>query len=339
MKTDEIETLVRAKESPRRYAHTRSVVEMAVDLARRYGADEDKARTAALFHDLCKDGTKPGNDLSHAGEAADLMRSEYGVDDEDVLNAVRYHTTGRVRMSKLELIVFLADKLEPTRNYGGVSRLRGLAYDDLYRGALEALKELHEYLARNGVEPARDSLDAIEWLEGETENMPKETKEPKEAKETLGTDGDRIMKMVIRARTDAGEGNEAGVRAGGETGVRAGQVLADVEKSLALAREIAEAIDAKKGRDIAILDISAQSSFADCFVNATATNIRMLASLRDEVDDVLTKRGLELRGAEGRPESGWILADCGDVIVNLFLEEQREKYQLEKIWGDAVRAL
>jgi ribosome-associated protein len=63
----------------------------------------------------------------------------------------------------------------------------------------------------------------------------------------------------------------------------------------------------------------------------------MLSTIRDEVDDVLAARGLAVRGAEGRPESGWVLVDCGDVIVNIFLAEQREKYQIEKIWGDAVR--
>jgi ribosome-associated protein len=86
-----------------------------------------------------------------------------------------------------------------------------------------------------------------------------------------------------------------------------------------------------------VLDISGQSSFADCFVNVTASNTRMLATIRDEVEDVLEERGSGIKGAEGRPESGWILVDCGDVIVNLFLAEQREKYQIEKIWGDAAR--
>ncbi|MDR1042861.1 MAG: ribosome silencing factor, partial [Clostridiales Family XIII bacterium] len=108
-------------------------------------------------------------------------------------------------------------------------------------------------------------------------------------------------------------------------------------RSIEVARGIAKAIDDKRGRDIVILDISGQSSFADCFVNATATNTRMLATIEDEVGDVLERYGLETKGTEGRPESGWILVDGGDVIVNLFLEEQRAKYQIEKIWNDAKR--
>jgi nicotinate-nucleotide adenylyltransferase len=157
---------VRAAEKKSRWAHTKLVIGLASELAGLNGESAHKAAVAALFHDLCKDGSKPGNDLAHAGEAAELMRSEYGIEDDDVLNAVRYHTTGRAGMSKLELIVFLADTLEPSRQYEGVARLRGKVYENIHKGALLVLKELNEYLVKEGKEPAQDSLDAIEWLGG-----------------------------------------------------------------------------------------------------------------------------------------------------------------------------
>jgi ribosome silencing factor RsfS/YbeB/iojap len=304
--------LVRAKESPDRYEHTARVLEMAASLAERFGADEDRAMLAALFHDICKDCARPGNDLAHAGEAAGLMESEYGIGDEDILNAVRYHTTGRAHMSLLELVIFLADTLEPSRAYEGVSRLRGFVYDDIHKGALEVLRELNKYLIDSGAEPAEDSLDAIRWLEGENKTMQVRANERSNG---------RIAEKVMRELPD--EAN--------------GQGDADIRRSIEIARDIARAIDDKKGQDIVILDISGQSSFADCFVNATAANTRMLKSIGDEVDDALAKRGLEIKGTEGRPESGWILVDCGDVIVNLFLAEQRGKYQIEKIWSDSAR--
>jgi nicotinate (nicotinamide) nucleotide adenylyltransferase/ribosome silencing factor RsfS/YbeB/iojap len=309
---DDICAFIRSKENPHRYEHTMRVLDMAVNLSRRFGADEDKAMIAALFHDMCKDCSKPGNDLAHATEAAGLMKSEYGIDDEDILNAVRYHTTGRAGMSRLELVIFLADTLEPSRSYEGVSRLRDLVYDDIKKGALEVLRELNRYIISNGIEPAEDSLDAIRWLEGETEHMLSEKNE---------TDSDRISEKVMREKPDGG----------------AEHISSDIGRSIDVARGIAKAIDDKRGRDIVILDISGQSSFADCFVNATATNTRMLATIEDEVGDVLEKYGLETKGKEGRPDSGWILVDGGDVIVNLFLEEQRAKYQIEKIWNDAKR--
>jgi ribosome-associated protein len=93
----------------------------------------------------------------------------------------------------------------------------------------------------------------------------------------------------------------------------------------------------KKASDVAVLDISLRSGFADFFVIATAHSLRQLASLCDELDDRLTKEGAEVRHVEGKGDSGWILMDCGDVIVNLFTAEQREHYQIEKIWGDCER--
>ncbi|MDR0519143.1 MAG: nicotinate-nucleotide adenylyltransferase [Clostridiales Family XIII bacterium] len=157
---------VRAAEKKSRWAHTKLVIGLASELAARNDESAHKAAVAALFHDLCKDGSKPENALAHAGEAADLMRSEYGIEDEDILNAVRYHTTGRAGMSKLEMIVFLADTLEPSRRYEGVARLRGKVYEDLHEGALMVLKSLNEFIIKEDKEPARDSLEAIEWLAG-----------------------------------------------------------------------------------------------------------------------------------------------------------------------------
>jgi ribosome silencing factor RsfS/YbeB/iojap len=322
MDAKDIDALIRTREKPRRYEHTLRVTEMATELARLNGVDVEKARTAALFHDLCKDGGKEGNDLAHAGEAADLMQSEFGVTDEDVLNAVRYHTTGRARMSDLELVIFLADTLEPARDYEGVAELRDLVYGDLRGGALKVLKELNRYLVKQGVTPAKDSLDAIEWLEGETGDKEGQ-KERQEIMKGEPNNQDAVSISALVTRGGA-EGAEA-------------KASADLEQSRALALALAKAASDKKGRDIVVLDISGKSSFADFFVNATAANTRMLSTIRDEVEDVLAERGLGVKGAEGKPESGWVLVDCGDVIVNLFLAEQREKYQIEKIWRDAAR--
>jgi ribosome-associated protein len=110
----------------------------------------------------------------------------------------------------------------------------------------------------------------------------------------------------------------------------------DIAASLSEARRVAAAIDDKQGADIVVLDISKQSSFADFFVNATAGNVRMLATIQDAIDKALAQGGYAIRGTEGKPESGWVLVDCGDVVVNLFLAEQRAQYQIEKVWSDAT---
>ena len=101
-----------------------------------------------------------------------------------------------------------------------------------------------------------------------------------------------------------------------------------------LAIKTGEALSAKKAEEVILLGIAEQSSFADFFVNATAMNERQLSALVDEVEDKLAQDGVIPKNIEGKPSSGWILMDYGDIVVNLFLPQQREMYQLEKIWGD-----
>ena len=100
---------------------------------------------------------------------------------------------------------------------------------------------------------------------------------------------------------------------------------------------IANQLDEKKASDITILDISGKSGFADFFVIATAHSLRQLSGLCTELDDRLSSEGVPVKHIEGRGDSGWILMDYGDIIVNLFSEEQREHYQIEKIWNDCER--
>ena len=103
-------------------------------------------------------------------------------------------------------------------------------------------------------------------------------------------------------------------------------------------REIAiktgEIMSAKKAEQVIVLGIAEQSSFADFSVNATAMNERQLKALSDEIEDQLAKDGVIPKNIEGKSSSGWILMDYGDIVVNIFLPQQREMYQIEKIWGD-----
>ena len=93
-------------------------------------------------------------------------------------------------------------------------------------------------------------------------------------------------------------------------------------------------MSAKKAQDILIIDISEKASFADYFVICSGTSERQINMLIDEVEDAFAKEGLLVKSVEGKQNSGWILMDFGDIIVNLFTKEMREKYNIEKIWGD-----
>lgn len=101
-----------------------------------------------------------------------------------------------------------------------------------------------------------------------------------------------------------------------------------------LAMVIAQMLSDKKARDIKLIDIAEKSAFADFFINATAGNERQLSALAEDVKDKFFENEITPRNNEGRPESGWILVDGGDIIVNLFTKDTRDRYTLDKVWGD-----
>ncbi len=110
-------------------------------------------------------------------------------------------------------------------------------------------------------------------------------------------------------------------------------------ESKEVAQTIGNILNEKKARDIVIIDIAEKSSFADYFVNATGGSERQLGTLADEVEDKFAELGITPKSKDGRPDTGWILVDGGDVIVNLFTEATRDKYTLEKIWSDCESIL
>ena len=102
----------------------------------------------------------------------------------------------------------------------------------------------------------------------------------------------------------------------------------------ALAELIAKTLEDKKGIDTCLINIAERSSFADYFVLVSAGNERHAQALRDAVEDVLEPLGIFPKNIEGKNKPTWILMDYRDVIVNIMTQDAREKYSLEKIWGD-----
>ncbi len=99
-----------------------------------------------------------------------------------------------------------------------------------------------------------------------------------------------------------------------------------------LARSVVTTLEDKKGEDILLLDIQNLASFADFFVLCNGTSDRMLESLADAVQEsVKAQYGMNAR-AEGEPADGWLVIDLGDVVVHLFSPDQRDYYDLEKLW-------
>ncbi len=155
-----------------RFVHTLSVACTAANLAMCYGADIERSETAGLLHDCAKcmnlgkmvkvcdkagvklsDIERTSGSLLHSKAGAVLARSKYGVEDEDVLNAIRYHTTGRPGMSLLEKIVFVADYIEPGRDSApNLPAVRKLAYENIDDCVLQILKDTLGYLGTTGAD-------------------------------------------------------------------------------------------------------------------------------------------------------------------------------------------
>ena len=101
-----------------------------------------------------------------------------------------------------------------------------------------------------------------------------------------------------------------------------------------MALDIAKLLDEKKAMDVAVIDISPKASVADYFVMASAGSERQLDALVDNVEDALEPQKIFPKSVEGKRSSGWILMDYGDVVINVMTVEMREKYTIERIWGD-----
>jgi nicotinate-nucleotide adenylyltransferase len=159
--------------SQKRYNHSLNVAEECRKLALKYGEDPEKAYFAGLLHDICKeipaDEQKKivlgsgfsvcreeveTHSLHHAIAGAYFIRENFGIEDLDILNAVRFHTVGRAGMSRLEEIVYLGDLVSADRDYKDVEKMRKLAYSDLNIALQEAFAfSVKSVVKKGGVIP------------------------------------------------------------------------------------------------------------------------------------------------------------------------------------------
>lgn len=177
--TDErIIELIRSKLELRRFQHSLNVAESARYLAEKYGGDADKAYTAGLLHDVMKNSSpeeqlgviteagiellpeeRANKKLWHAIAGAAYIKNVMGIDDKELYKAVRYHTTGRAKMTLLEKIVYLADYISAERNYKDVDVMRKLCDESMDEAVLYALEFGIPDLVRRGSVIHPDSLD------------------------------------------------------------------------------------------------------------------------------------------------------------------------------------
>ena len=136
--------------SSKRFEHSVNVSLMAEKLAKNYGEDSEKAKLAGLLHDICKEKTNEENieilkrnncvdflnkifsfKILHGPAASFFIKDKYGITDNEILNAVKYHTTGRKNMSLLEKIIFTADYISSERDWPNVEKVRSKAFENI----------------------------------------------------------------------------------------------------------------------------------------------------------------------------------------------------------------
>ena len=172
-----IQEKLRSVLKKKRFEHTLGVRYTAGALAMCHGVDLKRAQLAGLLHDCAKHYTdeqllqtaKKNNievssaerrspQLLHAKMGALLAKQEYGVEDEKILNAIRFHTTGKPDMTDLEKIIFIADYIEPNRRMlEQLPKCRKLAYENLDNAMYEILKSTLSYLESKGADADIDS--------------------------------------------------------------------------------------------------------------------------------------------------------------------------------------
>jgi predicted HD superfamily hydrolase involved in NAD metabolism len=166
MEREEALKLVKEQLTDHRYQHTLGVMETAIALAKQYGGNEQKAELAAIFHDYAKFRPKDemkeiitgqgfpqdllefNSELWHAPAGAYLVEKEAGISDREVLEAIRYHTSGRPGMTLLDKIIYLADYIEPGRHFPGVEEVRDMAKENLDKALIKAIQNTITFLLK-----------------------------------------------------------------------------------------------------------------------------------------------------------------------------------------------
>ena len=183
MKKDSIINYIEKNLSDKRRVHTYAVRDTALKLAEHYGESIEKAEIAALCHDMYRgmkdkvlnmyvrelghpDKYMDNPNLAHGKIASIMIQREYDITDEDIINAVSFHTTGRAGMSKLEKIIYLADTIEPNREYPGVKEIRELAFIDLDKALLRSMENTIDYIEQRGFYLDKETIEARDYLLG-----------------------------------------------------------------------------------------------------------------------------------------------------------------------------
>lgn len=178
MKIDQAKSIVKSVLPPKRYDHSLRVADVAIKLAGIYNVCRDNIYLAAVLHDYAKfrpeaemrrwiNYSKLPKDLLlynhviwHGPVGALMLQYEQGIDNQEVLTAIRYHTTGRPHMELIEQILFVADYIEPARDFPGLEEIRNMAFKDINQTTLLVLRNMIRFLITKGQDVYPDTFNA-----------------------------------------------------------------------------------------------------------------------------------------------------------------------------------
>ncbi|WP_125152589.1 bis(5'-nucleosyl)-tetraphosphatase (symmetrical) YqeK [Clostridium rectalis] len=166
---EQIEEYLKKNLEQKRFKHSISVRDTAIDMGKFYGENIEKLRIAGLVHDCAKnikgyeliniarkhgykidDVCKKSPQLLHGLVGSIIAKEVMEINNKDILNAIAYHTTGRKNMTMIEKIIYLADYIEPLRKYDGVNELRKIAYKDIDKAMIESFNVTIKFVIERG---------------------------------------------------------------------------------------------------------------------------------------------------------------------------------------------
>ncbi|MCL2797213.1 MAG: nicotinate (nicotinamide) nucleotide adenylyltransferase [Firmicutes bacterium] len=374
--------------SEERVAHTYHTAVTAIALAKIHGVSTCDATLAALFHDIAKESSdeklrefwripEPAQYLDapakvrHAFWGAEIVRthfSEYA--KKSIVDAVRFHSTGAPRMSKLAKIIYLADCIEPTRDAEMdedlLKTLRALAVKDLNAAMAAALEASIRRILEKGrtVYPLTLAAHDYYTTKNEKRKMKNVGGDSLAHENLVGADGNPPASEELGVRSDQRRISQAlgnqGLERYKKDSTKSVPLTAphsslitphslpkplpnpesrtqnpDISDPHTLARIIAAALDEKKGRDIMLIHIAKKTVIADYFVIASALSTTAVRALTDYVDEILSKYyGVEPLRRDIDPK--WAAIDYGSVILHIQEAELRKFYNLERLWSDGT---
>lgn len=288
-----------------RFLHTYHVVKRGLEICKEEEAED--VFTACLLHDCAKFvsesdyakyGFTPTSDMPrsvvHSFLGAEVARRDFGVTDQRILDAIAYHTTGRPDMSRLEKIVYVADKTEDTRPYPLAHLKRG----SLDRMFIKCLKEAYAVCLERHHDSVCSLSEQTLRFYCPTEEEPHSIQQRERSVQT--------KKVNATQKTELNE----------------------------TVRNICEALSAKQALDLKVVDIRGASDIADYFVICSGRSAPQVKALFEHLEEQMEKLGRFALRKEGQAEGRWIAVDYGEVIVHVFHKDTRELYALDTLWNN-----